>query len=173
MPIAIHAPSSWFDHLDGLFRCQVPSILQLGPDMGFATLRSARTCSVPKHRIGPRGRSRDACTLRRLHPRRQPDRVTTISLPSCRLVRSTPEGVPDLRSSRSARAAPCPGFHQDRCSNRLRLAAGQSPSHCLLRGFPHSGAHGCPRGVCFASEPPCESVRIPAIWLITSSLRRP
>jgi hypothetical protein len=55
-------------------------------------LRSAWTCSVPKHRIGPRGRSRDACTLRRLSPRRQPDRVTTISLPSCRLLRSLPEG---------------------------------------------------------------------------------
>lgn len=55
-------------------------------------MRSAWTCSVPKHRIGPRGRSRDACTLRRLSPRRQPDRVTAISLPSCRLLRSLPEG---------------------------------------------------------------------------------
>jgi hypothetical protein len=104
-------------------------------------LRSAWTCSVPKHRIGPRGRSRDACTLRRFLPRRQPDRVTTISLPSCRLLRSLPGGdwasgfaKHSGRTKRWLSPAPLPGSS--------RFTARWPPSPCLLRGLPHSGAHG-------------------------------
>jgi hypothetical protein len=87
-------------------------------------LLSAWTCSVREHRFGPRGRSRDACTLRRLLPRRQPDRVTTISLPSCRLVPRHPRGDTGSTASRSTRAAPFPGFHQDRCLGHLASQRG-------------------------------------------------
>lgn len=64
------------------------------PDLGFATLPAATTSWVPKHTLGRRGLTRDAHTLRRFAPRRQPDRVTTTSLPSCRSSETPPRWVP-------------------------------------------------------------------------------
>ncbi len=165
-------------------------------------MRSARTCSVPEHRIGPRGRTRDAATLRRLSPRRQPDRVTTISLPSCRFLRDTPRGAgsPAAMLTRrsdeqraSHRSTEPRGSHRrldfprPRCGpswfarhDRDRVQTPAARSTIAGRHSPRiacstevEGEAAAPKRGASASEPSSGVPRFPAGGPITSSLRRP